>query len=608
MKYLMVGDDYRLPLEMLGDSTTIFGRKRTGKSNNAAVLVEEGLGAGVQFIITDPKGDWWGLLSSADGKSAGYPLVVIGGQHATVSLNVGAGAATAAWVKRTGYSVILDLQGLEDHEIERFMSAFLKELRRLQEEDHKNIVLVVDEADELAPEDQRARLAVIKTMGLLIWFVKRGGFAGVGTICITQRPASISKNITTQSETIIVLHVSGSQDLDAVADALKHHVEGATKKERTAALENLLREIVLLDKGATIIVSAAAGLKGKIHRVQFRRRKTFDSGATPKMGELPKVPKVVAKVDLQQLSTEMQRAVAEIAENDVPTLKKRIRELEASAKIAPKNPAPTKRVEVAVIKDAQITRLEKAIGKFDALTSRFSGVTVDMRDAAKPMYDAFQQIMAARSGTPPTYAGTAQVVRPAHVGAVPVRATAPAANLHRPSTVERMTSTGTRDDAVRSGESRAPSSLGRGERKVLIAIAQYDEGVTREQLTVLTGYKRSSRDAYIQRLVSGGYAAANNGFIVPTHGGLEVLGDEYERLPTGAELGEYWLARLKGGEATILAYLMGLYPESVDRNAIDEHTEYKRSSRDAYLQRLIARKLVISVGRGAVKASEALFG
>lgn len=39
-----------------------------------------------------------------------------------------------------------------------------------------------------------------------------------------------------------------------------------------------------------------------------------------------------------------------------------------------------------------------------------------------------------------------------------------------------------------------------GEKACLIATAQYPGGVRREQLTVLTGYKRSSRDAYIQRL------------------------------------------------------------------------------------------------------------
>ena len=39
-----------------------------------------------------------------------------------------------------------------------------------------------------------------------------------------------------------------------------------------------------------------------------------------------------------------------------------------------------------------------------------------------------------------------------------------------------------------------------GEIKILTAVAQHPGGVTREQLSVLTGYKRSSRDTYLLRL------------------------------------------------------------------------------------------------------------
>ena len=43
-------------------------------------------------------------------------------------------------------------------------------------------------------------------------------------------------------------------------------------------------------------------------------------------------------------------------------------------------------------------------------------------------------------------------------------------------------------------------SLPPGELATLTACIQFPEGLRREQLTVLTQYKRSSRDAYIQRL------------------------------------------------------------------------------------------------------------
>jgi hypothetical protein len=45
------------------------------------------------------------------------------------------------------------------------------------------------------------------------------------------------------------------------------------------------------------------------------------------------------------------------------------------------------------------------------------------------------------------------------------------------------------------------------------------------------------------------------------------------------------------------------YPKAVEKTVIDERTGYKRSSRDTYLQRLGARRIVVAVGVGTVKMS-----
>src|SRR4051812_31433276 len=56
--------------------------------------------------------------------------------------------------------------------------------------------------------------------------------------------------------------------------------------------------------------------------------------------------------------------------------------------------------------------------------------------------------------------------------------------------------------AVKATEHMAPSDgLGGGERKLLTAAAQHGgEGVTREHLSILTGFKKSYRDKVIQLL------------------------------------------------------------------------------------------------------------
>jgi DNA helicase HerA-like ATPase len=47
--------------------------------------------------------------------------------------------------------------------------------------------------------------------------------------------------------------------------------------------------------------------------------------------------------------------------------------------------------------------------------------------------------------------------------------------------------------------------------------------------------------------------------------------------------------------------------EAIDRDELDEPTGYKRSSRDAYLSRLAARRLVEVPSSGMVQAAGALF-
>lgn len=153
------------------------------------------------------------------------------------------------------------------------------------------------------------------------------------------------------------------------------------------------------------------------------------------------------------------------------------------------------------------------------------------------------------------------------------------------------------------------AQLPKGEAAILTAIVQY-VGCTREQLTVLTGYKRSSRDTYLQRLSEKGFteSTGDNGMIIATDSGIAALGDAYEPLPTGDALREYHLARLPTGEAKILEVLINDYPSWVVREHLSNVTGYQRSSRDTYLQRLGARKLIESDrGTGTVRASKILF-
>ncbi len=161
-----------------------------------------------------------------------------------------------------------------------------------------------------------------------------------------------------------------------------------------------------------------------------------------------------------------------------------------------------------------------------------------------------------------------------------------------------------------AGAAAEAGPIGAGERKVLTAAAQHQEGVTRQQLCVLTRYKRSTRDLYLQRLRARGFLADAGDRITATEAGIAELGGAYEPLPTGAALLDHWRQHLPAGERACLEVLVAAYPEAVDREQVGERTtpRYQRSTRDLYLQRLRSRRLITEPGRGLVRPAEELFG
>jgi hypothetical protein len=159
---------------------------------------------------------------------------------------------------------------------------------------------------------------------------------------------------------------------------------------------------------------------------------------------------------------------------------------------------------------------------------------------------------------------------------------------------------------IESVKPSANGDLPQGEKAILSAAAQHPGGVTREQLTILIGYKRSSRDTYLQRLRTRGFVDDRGKLITATSDGVAALGTDYQPLPVGAELRQYWLERLPRGEREIFSLAVEHYPRAVQKSELDTLTNYKRSSRDTYIQRLRARLLVVDQD-GAIKASDLLF-
>src|ERR1700748_1385028 len=80
-----------LPADLRDARIAIVGPAGSGKTYAAKGFVERLLDTGARVAIVDPLGVWWGLRASADGSTAGYPVVVFGGKHADVPLTADMG-------------------------------------------------------------------------------------------------------------------------------------------------------------------------------------------------------------------------------------------------------------------------------------------------------------------------------------------------------------------------------------------------------------------------------------------------------------------------------------------------------------------------------------
>lgn len=553
-----------IPDKALRESGAIIGRRGSGKTYVAKGIVERKLAAGDRTCIIDPTGAWWGLRSSADGTKPGFPVLVFGGDHADVKLTDGMGSALAEQLGSQNMPAIVDVSEFTMAGRVRFVTAFLEALYRVN---RLPLSLFIDEADMFAP--QRPGKDELTMLGRMEQIARRGRVRGFIPWLITQRPASLHKSVLSQVNTLVAMQLTAPQDRDALGDWIEGQADRAEGKR-------ILAELPKLPEGEGFVWVPHEGM---LERVKFPPIATFDSSRSPEPGVAPP-PVNLAKVDLTALSG----ALLDMAEPDEgdelagkgrAVLEARIVELEEQ--LANKPPSTGPDPETLAAEYSRGLRR----GVAEAWTAEWPSLQELRGTLAQAIVaiDAFGQKVAdsAEAEEPPPIPESVQISARSYPRATQV----------------------TRDAAA--------GGLGVGERAILTAIAQHPRGVTREQLSILTGYRRSTRDTYVQRLAGRDMVLIQaDGTIEVLLAGKRALGPDFQPLPTGAKLRAHWMGRLPEGERRIFEVVIGAYPKAVERDALSQATDYKRSTRDTYLQRLAARRLV-TADRGAVRAAEELF-
>jgi uncharacterized protein len=595
VKSLRLSADLLLPLEAVTEKLGFLGRTGGGKSYAAQKLAEEMHAAGAQFVALDPVGIWWGLRLAKNGKDAGIAIPVLGGLRGDVPLEPSAGKVIADLVVDKGTSVVIDVSQFEsDADKTRFATDFAARFFFRKKASPSPVHVFIEEAQEFVP--QNTMKGEERMLHAFHRMIKLGRNFGIGASLISQRPQEVNKKVLNQTELLFVFQLTGPQE--------RKVVEGWIREKGID--EDIAGELPKLKRGHPHAWSPAWLQISRV--VAIGEKWTFDASSTPKVGAGQNV-RELAPIDIEKLGAEIKKSAERAKAEDPKELRRQLAERDRQIRQLQSGKAVVQTVQKPVVDQAAIDRaVNSAVDKVHSLMRREAGNVRRMAARVNKIAHESIELLDSAIATLDIEFLNTNNAKPGALLAPKEHGRNPASSVvsqsgNRPE----HRSAGHAGGGGRERPATNPSSLAKGEKAVLIAIAQYPDGAARDQLTVLTGYKRSSRDTYIQRLSAAGYIDASNGLIQATDAGVEALGSDYEPLPQGEQLQAYWIDRLPEGERRVLEMLLDAYPSPVRRDDLDSLTGYKRSSRDTYIQRLSSRRLVENMGAGQVRASKGLF-
>lgn len=645
-QFLRISKTLALPLKAVVGTHAIVGRKREGKTFKAKVMAEEMLKAKQQIIVIDPTDAWWGLRSSADGATAGYPISIFGGRHGQAPLDPNHGAEYARAVIEEGFSAIFVLKGLSNAAEQRFCATFLETMYTDNKQEPLHIFM--DEADMYAPQMPQGE--EMRTLGATKKIVRRGGLDGVGITLITQRTADIAKSVLTQCDTLIAVALSHPADLRPVEDWIKVQV-----KSLELAGE-LMESLPDLPKGDAWVWSPHHQIR---KRVRFRELETFDSSRTPEPGEKRREPKVMSEVDISKLGEKIAALAEQARESDPKHMKAKLVELRAELaakqrgyddldemvpgpediwskvaalvkradKPAAAGKTTIKTVDRPVLKDGQLARIEAMLAAGDKLITRYDDVAANAHDAIDRVRDKVAALHGELGESLEAIRTAVKETTAAPLGYLPVGET--------PSPERKMVGTGGRivSGSVHANGSSRPltppeidkmnrrmtsgengvtaidftppvesSDKRTGRQLVLAAIIQHP-GIERVKLSAYCVLKKTTRNLYVQELLREGLVTEDDGLRVTPAGRAAM--PSVAPLPTGRALRDKWLAELPTGEGQIFRVLVNAYPKRMTRDQILPDV-FKKTTRNLYIQKL-ARRDIIDEDRSGLTASPTLF-
>lgn len=274
------GKPFTVPLDFVTHTAALIAIRGGGKTVAATDIAEEMCEAGLPWFALDPTpgGVWWGLRCNPDGSPGGYPVVIIGGNHADLPFERSLATQVAEAFARENICVVADVSKESKTVWRGFVADFCDRLMELTPPTPRH--LFIEEAPEFVPqkpvaEQKRSRAAVDRVIRL-------GRNAGYGATLLTQRFATVDKDVLTQCENILALRSLGKPDRRAVRDWI---AEVVSPEPDDPIIDEFLNSLPSLADGEGWWWSPQ-WLK-QFGRVKIRARKTFHPGRTRSVEDTP---------------------------------------------------------------------------------------------------------------------------------------------------------------------------------------------------------------------------------------------------------------------------------------------------------------------------------
>ncbi len=590
-----VSTDLELNAEdFLESAVGIIGKRGGGKSGGVKVIMEELVGVGLPFVAFDPVGIMWGIKSSLDGKSEGLPVLVIGGSHGDLKLNRRAGAEVAAAVVQANISCVIDFSEEPKAAYREFVRDFCHRLFTINETPR---LVILEEAPELVP--QKLRPDMMEVFESVERLVSRGRNKGIGVIMVSQRAATINKDVLTQVDALMVFGLTSPQDRKALTEWVEAWDQQGRIKEFEAGLAGLRRQ------EAWFWAPTLFKQGGIFQKIRIRDFKTFHPDKTHlrRSGLLEQKP-VTTDVSgiIKKLGAQLEKFSKEKAEvAAVPKLQARIHQLEKDlerARAAPSQGLSRPELRQQVHKATapllkEIHELKQQLRSAATVTKlllRVKQVLAEVPDIGTHKGASF----GSHKGTPMS----------THLS---------------PSNRTVNTECNRRDnskcysyDKLARPDTEDSQQLKKGAIKMLRELASRSPlTLTRAQLGTLAGFTPSGGTfaSYFSTLKRLGYLEEDSGRNVRvTESGLEFIGEVPPAPSTHEEIMAMWARNLKSGAMRMLQVLVDNYAESVSKGDLAEFSGFEVSGGtfSSYLS-ILKRNGLIEVRGDEVRAKEVLF-